>query len=111
MTTDFRALCAELADELHDFQWAVQEAGVGWACPDTESLIDRARAALAEPEPEGPTEQEWDALVESAWDKYMTVGYQGERFIYERDFDTALGFVREELARWGNNTSRSNFDD
>ena len=54
MTTDFRALCAELADELHDFQWAVQEAGVGWACPDTESLIDRARAALAEPEPEGP---------------------------------------------------------
>ena len=54
MTTDFRALCAELADELHDFQWAVQEAGVGWACPDTESLIDRARAALAEPEPVGP---------------------------------------------------------
>jgi hypothetical protein len=47
----FRALCAELADELHDFQRAVQEAGVGWACPDTESLIDRARAALAEPEP------------------------------------------------------------
>lgn len=58
MTTDFRALCAELADELHDFQWAVQEAGVGWACPDTESLIDRARAALAEPEPVGPTDEE-----------------------------------------------------
>jgi hypothetical protein len=47
MTTDFRALCAELTDELADFQWAVIEAGVGWACPDTEALIDRARAALA----------------------------------------------------------------
>ena len=93
--TDFRALCAELAQELSG---AIE-------------LLSRARAALAEPEPQGPTEQEWDALVESAWDKYMTVGYQGERFIYERDFDTALGFVREELARWGNNTSRSNFDD
>ena len=66
------------------------------------TAADRARAALAQPEPEGPTEREWDALVESAWDKHRTVGYHGERFIYEGDFDTALGFVREELARWGN---------
>jgi hypothetical protein len=44
--TDFRKLCDELLDELQ-FQtdWSVAE-----------ELKERARAALAEPEPEGPTQ-------------------------------------------------------
>ena len=107
------------------WQTALDRARAALAQPEPERAINwpayfvrqaavqeqELKAALAQLEPEGPTEQEWDALVESAWDKYMTVGYQGECFIYQGDFDTALGFVRERLARWGNNTSRSNFDD
>jgi hypothetical protein len=45
--TDFRALCAELINELHCYKNAHPQH-------DTD-LIDRARAALAQPEPEGPT--------------------------------------------------------
>jgi hypothetical protein len=43
--TDFRALCAELLQELeHASAWDYQQ-----------TLKDQARAALAEPEPQGPT--------------------------------------------------------
>ena len=44
--TDFRALCARMADELDDFNH-----------PFPHPLAAEARAALAEPEPEGPTPQ------------------------------------------------------
>jgi hypothetical protein len=45
MTTDYRALCAELLCSLE--QYPVQP-------PRDRDLIDRARAALAQPEPQGP---------------------------------------------------------
>ena len=48
-----------------------------------------------------PSDEEWDALVERVWDKYQTVGYQGERFMYDGDFGSALDLVRKELSRWG----------
>jgi hypothetical protein len=44
MTPDFRALCAELADELHGYASANPHH-------DSDELVARARAALAEPEP------------------------------------------------------------
>jgi hypothetical protein len=93
--TDFRALCADLVKQLE-----------GWQCyasPDgpNAQVLDRARAALAQPEPEGPTDEEWEALKDRLLDRYKTVGYQGEVFIYDRDFDVALDDVRQELARWG----------
>ena len=54
MTTDWKALCAELAYEL--------DAETGYTRSDgrriTNPAVDRARAALAEPEPEGPTDEE-----------------------------------------------------
>lgn len=50
MTTDFRALCARMADELDEYrQLLLDDRSV------THRLADEARAALAEPEPEGPT--------------------------------------------------------
>ena len=54
-----------------------------------------------QPEPEGPTDEEWKALKDRLLDRHKTVGYQGEVFIYDRDFDVALDDVRQELARWG----------
>jgi hypothetical protein len=48
--TDFRALCAELVDA---YEWCIEEYMTAPAEEDT--LIQRARAALAQPEPQGPT--------------------------------------------------------
>ena len=110
MTTDFRALCAELADELHDFQWAVQEAGVGWACPDTESLIDRARAALAEPEPQGPTDEELKQMFHAndTLSKHCEAGTDwSEPLMMKYEFPAV---ARAVLARWGRPTSEENYD-
>jgi hypothetical protein len=122
MTTDYRALCAELHDALEKRCETLEE----------DRLLDRSatalRAALAQPEPvappmpvpgdaEGlaevfwgrydqpepvaPTDEQWDALKERVWDAYQTIGYQGERFMYNSDFDTALDVVRHKLARYG----------
>jgi hypothetical protein len=49
--TDFRALCAELHAAFNTY--AVDEAH--------HNLLERARAALAQPEPQGPTDE---ALLE-----------------------------------------------
>jgi hypothetical protein len=90
MTTDFRALAAEL------LTWA-ERTSAHYVVPP--HVILRARAALSAPE-QGPTDEEWDALKEHLWNRHETIGYQGERFVYDRDFDTALDAVRQELARW-----------
>ena len=79
--TNFRELCDELLDELK-FQtdWSIAE-----------ELKERARAALAEPEPEGPTDKELAEL-------YRTAYYQCEN----RQGDAAQVFaLRTVLDRWG----------
>ena len=81
MTTDFRALCAELLRELEhathdDYQ---------------QELKDRARAALAEPQPEPPTDEE---LMEVFW------GHNnGMEELWAGDW---LAAARTVLARWNN---------
>jgi hypothetical protein len=55
---------------------------------------------VGEPEPEGVTDEQWDAIKERLWDKYETVGHQGERFMYQGDFDTALDVARKDLTRY-----------
>ena len=52
MTTDFRALCAELVEKLDEFDRLLHGAQYV-----EHPLTYRARAALTEPEPEGPTPQ------------------------------------------------------
>ena len=54
---DFRKLCEELLDELQ-YQTNWNTAG---------DLQERARAALAEPEPEGPTDEE----LQEEWRQLM----------------------------------------
>jgi hypothetical protein len=50
MSTDYRALCAELANHLQ----GRKDLECGWPGEDPEQdLLDRARTALAQPEPEG----------------------------------------------------------
>ena len=75
--TDFRKLCDELLDELQ-FQtdWSVAE-----------ELKERARAALAEPEPEEPTETEIASILLA----YAVVEPQAglSRILHEKHFGNA----------------------
>ena len=56
MTTDFRALCAELLQAIDNLPWEYDWKGrpVGPFADVDEGPFERARAALAEPELEGP---------------------------------------------------------
>jgi hypothetical protein len=74
--SNFRALCAELVDELQGYKVAHPM--------HCRALLNRARAALAQPEPQGPTDEE-------LWDLYQDLG---------RDF-SPTEFARTVLARWG----------
>jgi hypothetical protein len=102
MSTDFRALCQELAD-------ALAEQDRCWM------LINDARAALAQPEPvgEAPTDEELLRVAASAIDPYESSGIAiGE---YEPETECAIevygseliAYARAVLAKWGtpaNNT-------
>jgi len=60
MSTDFRALCAELLNDLEHslFQHCLEGA------IENDPLINRARAALAKPEPVAPTDEDLEDLAE-----------------------------------------------
>jgi hypothetical protein len=77
---------------------------------ELKELVSAAHLAKPQPDPVAPTDEQWDALKERVWDQYQTNGYQGERFMYNSDFDTALDVVRQKLTRWGtpaNNTGET----
>jgi hypothetical protein len=85
MTDTFRALCAELVDDLEMSDWPYKLKEVFRAD------ITRARAALdAQPEPEGPTDEELYELWEQE-------GYEG-------DFQDCRRFYRGAIAHWGRPT-------
>ena len=82
--TDYKQLCAEL---LNAYEHELNKRGMG--C----DLINRARAALAEPEPEGPTDDELIELSYEYWSRDNPWYYQ----------DSSLKYARAVLARWGIN--------
>jgi hypothetical protein len=79
--TDFRELCAELLEiaELYS------DGGPDYE--PFEQIINKARTALAQPEPQRPTDEELYDL----WDQ------EGS----EADFQECRRFARAVLARWG----------
>ena len=85
--TDYKQLCAELVNDLElcDWPYKIKET--------IRSDIDRARAALAEPEPEGPTDKKLDLLA----DCYMITDGETGAVSLEH-----LDYARAVLARWGN---------
>ena len=100
MTPDYRAMCAELVDELEDWIFCDDEDEIA----DAHSLIDRVRAELAQPVAEGPSELELETIELALWDKYRTEGWGGAEFMYDTDFTYALKKYRAALARWGHPT-------
>jgi hypothetical protein len=68
--TDWRALCAELVNELHDYKVANEQ--------HDDALVNRARAALARPEPQGPDLTACDLLerfIDCFWDEQDAESY------------------------------------
>ena len=91
-TPNYKALCAELADRLDDaLTYTVQS--------DTErsmrQLIALARTALAQPEPQGPTDEEIYKLALDG-DFLVDVGDGFSCMVQDE-----VEFARAVLARWG----------
>ena len=80
MTTDFRALCAELIDAL--------DSGIPAGRIRMSPLADRARALLAQPVAEGPTDEE-------LWTMYDEMRGEPGDWAWVRDYARAV------LSRWG----------
>ena len=101
---DYRAMCAELIEA---YVWCIEEYMTAPAEEDT--LIQRARAALAQPEPEPvrPTDEELLRVAATAIDPYESSGIAlGE---YEPETECAvevygselIAYARAVLAKWG----------
>ena len=95
MTNPYRALCAELVDELEDW------IAYGDALAIEDNLVDRARAALAQPEPEGPTDEEVDAWADQ---QGFIRGHGDHPCGFWIDDGDAGTLARAALARWGRPT-------
>ena len=95
MSTDFRALCAELVDDLALSDWPYKLEKVFRAD------ITRAHAALAQPEPVAPTQGEAVAVYTEVMAAHdcQTLG------------DMAEHFARAVLARWGTPANTINQED
>ena len=64
MTTDYRAMCAELVDALENARRIIDGADGTLHINTAEFVLRRARALLAQPEPEGPTDEDLEDLAE-----------------------------------------------
>jgi hypothetical protein len=82
--TDYRALCARMADELDHYRQILMDDR-----RETHALATEARAALAQPEPQGPSEREV-----SEWINTLPLWHGATR-------DELTGIVLRAFARWG----------
>ena len=90
--TDYRALCAELENA---YTWCIEKYMTAPAEKDT--LIQRARAALAQPEPVAPTDEE---LIEP-------IMWMIDERVYDTDGKGEIAeSLRELIARWGTPTAQ-----
>jgi hypothetical protein len=109
MTTDFRALCLELLQFGDQAGEIAANEGLWPDCdPGPDWLLDRAAAALAQPEPEGPSDQEieeWaDACFEAPLEELDPEIHGWRRCFTAQEFSET---IRAALTRWGtpaNNT-------
>jgi hypothetical protein len=99
MTDTFRALCAELVDDLEE--WVAY--GEIERIEASHALITRARTALAQPETEGPSDDELLGLDElrDAWNSQADAVNAWD----ELGIDEIVWFAQQQaLARWGRPT-------
>ena len=90
--TDFRALCARMADELDHYRQLLMDDRRA-----THALATEARAALAQPEPQGPTDEELDEFAIYWWGSEID-----ERSVSDViECGSMAAYARAALTRWG----------
>jgi hypothetical protein len=95
MTTDYRAMCAELVDELED--WIAY--GDVLAIEKAHNLVDRARALLAQPVAEVPTDDK--LTLTYVYAVAAAVGNKRGPYTTEDAEAAQLAGLRAVLAKWG----------
>jgi hypothetical protein len=88
--TDFRALCAELLEALENAIRVIYHEDGTKHISTADPVIAKADAALAQPEPQGPTDEE---LTEMWMEQYGI----GSATMSVAEFKHA---IRDALARW-----------
>jgi hypothetical protein len=79
MTTDWKALCSELLNALENAIRVIYREDGTKHISTADAVIAKAGAALSQPEPMAPTDEEWDAL----WDEeaeYFALYGEARRF-------------------------------
>jgi hypothetical protein len=93
--TDYKALCARMADELDHYRQLLMDDR-----RETHALAAEARAALAQPEPEGPSDKELDLVVIAI---QALIPPQPDATTHHLSaVDRGREILRQRLARWGN---------
>jgi hypothetical protein len=114
--TDYRALCARMADELDHYRQLLMDDR-----RETHALATEARAALAQPEPVVPTDEELLMLMpETVRDEFScaaktcsdAMGGRVKPGIFRVALNTAaLEYARAVLARCGTANNAINQED
>ena len=100
MTDPYRALCAELAEELvNEYGYCTEwEKGLPLCESNVSELLTRARALLAEPEAKGPSDEEiMELMPQQMRDDLAAAAYALAGF-YRAD-PKAAGLIRITLNR------------
>jgi hypothetical protein len=93
--TDYKALCARMADELDHYRQLLMDDR-----RETHALATEARAALAQPELEGPSDEELDLVVIAI---QALIPPQPDATTHHLSaVDRGREILRQRLARWGN---------
>ena len=113
MTTDYRALCVELLEALENAIRVIHHEDGTRHISTADAVIAKADAALAQPEPQGPTDEEILALSQEHGVSYTRLN---GGVIYPRPEgydirDDVLSFARAVLARWGQPTTPETTDE
>ena len=101
MTTE-RDLIQRMAKELDLYRQMARDD-----CTSTHPFADEARAYLAQPEPEGPTDEELEEFALKHGGGYFNCDCQAEADILTRKH---VSNYRAVLARWGRPTTTTQED-
>jgi hypothetical protein len=93
MTDTERDLIQRMATELDLYRQLLRDD-----CTSTHPLADEARAFLAQPEPEGPTDEE---MIDLFWKHSSTIGDGGCGPGVGLAVEDAPALICDALARWG----------
>ena len=109
---DFRALCVELV-ELSAPTNSIPQ--LGERLQKLSELANRARAAVAQPEPVAPTDEEIAQFVAEWWENMQGFAPHGDKTVYTVFEFVArehfADFTRDVLARWGTPANTINQED